>query len=67
MADTDETDDDASRPHLKVRLQVGGGVIGPGKIRLLELLDSVGSISGAAKAMGLSYRRGFLIIETIKG
>lgn len=52
-------------PSLKVRLQVGGGVIGPGKIALLEHIDAEGGISAAARAMGLSFRRAWYLIDTM--
>ncbi len=35
--------------------------IGHGKIRLLELIDQHGSISSAARAMKMSYRRAWLL------
>ena len=52
-------------PSLKVRLAVGGGVIGPGKIELLEHLEREGGITAAAKQMGLSYRRAWYLIDTM--
>jgi len=55
----------SAEPHLKVRLQVGAGVIGPGKIELLERLEAEGSITRAAKGMGLSYRRAWYLIDTM--
>jgi molybdate transport system regulatory protein len=39
--------------------------IGPGKIRLLELIEETGSISGAARRMNMSYRRAWLLVETM--
>ena len=63
-ADREDPDTDVT-PHLKVRLQVGAGVIGPGKIELLERLDTEGSITRAAKEMGLSYRRAWYLIDTM--
>lgn len=39
--------------------------LGPGKIRLLELIGETGSISGAGRAMGMSYRRAWLLIDTL--
>jgi molybdate transport system regulatory protein len=39
--------------------------IGPGKIRLLELIEESGSISGAARHMNMSYRRAWLLVETM--
>src|ERR1700741_165155 len=37
--------------------------IGPGKIRLLEAIDRTGSISQAGRALGMSYRRAWLLID----
>ena len=39
--------------------------VGPGKVRLLELIDHTGSISAAARAMGMSYRRAWLLVEDV--
>lgn len=37
--------------------------IGHGRIRLLELISEHQSISGAAKAMGMSYKRAWYLLE----
>jgi molybdate transport system regulatory protein len=37
--------------------------LGPGKIRLLELIMEKGSIAAAARGMGMSYRRAWLLTE----
>jgi len=50
---------------LKIQLRVGGGVVGPGKVRLLETVEREGGISAAAKVMGLSYRRAWYLIDTM--
>ena len=39
--------------------------LGPGKIRLLELIDEKGSISEAARSMNMSYRRAWLLIDSV--
>lgn len=39
--------------------------MGPGKADLLEAIDSTGSISGAAREMGMSYRRAWLLVDTM--
>ena len=39
------------------------GRVGPGKIALLEAVGRSGSISAAARALGLSYRRAWLMID----
>jgi molybdate transport system regulatory protein len=37
--------------------------VGPGKVRLLEAIQETGSISAAARAMDMSYRRAWLLID----
>jgi molybdate transport system regulatory protein len=37
--------------------------LGPGKVRLLELVGETGSISAAARQMDMSYRRAWLLVE----
>lgn len=39
--------------------------IGPGKVALLEAVDEHHSISAAAKALGMSYRRAWLLIDEL--
>jgi len=39
--------------------------IGPGKIRLLELINEHGSIAAAGRAMDMSYRRAWLLIDNM--
>ncbi len=39
--------------------------LGHGKIRLLELIEAHGSISSAARAMGMSYRRAWLLTDEV--
>jgi len=49
---------------LRMRVTVGEMVaVGPGKIALLEALAREGSITAAAKALGMSYRRAWLLID----
>ena len=55
-------------PRLKLKAQILVGddiALGPGKVELLEWVDRAGSISAAARAMGLSYRRAWLMIDTM--
>ena len=37
--------------------------LGPGKVALLEAIEATGSITGAARAMGMSYRRAWTLLE----
>jgi molybdate transport system regulatory protein len=39
--------------------------LGPGKAKLVDLIDSTGSISAAARAMGMSYRRAWLLVSAM--
>jgi molybdate transport system regulatory protein len=52
--------------HLSIRIDLASGDrIGPGKIALLEAIRSTGSISAAARSIGMSYRRAWLLVEEI--
>jgi molybdate transport system regulatory protein len=51
-------------PSLSLRIDLdAGGRIGPGKIALLEHIASTGSISAAGRAMGMSYRRAWELVD----
>jgi molybdate transport system regulatory protein len=39
--------------------------IGPGKAELLDAIASTGSISESARRMGMSYRRAWLLVDTM--
>jgi molybdate transport system regulatory protein len=42
-----------------------GSRIGPGKAALLESIQSTGSISAAARAMEMDYKRAWLLIDSV--
>jgi len=49
---------------LTIRIDLASdGALGPGKIKLLELVGESGSISAAGRAMGMSYRRAWTLID----
>ena len=51
---------------LKLTVVLDSGArIGPGKVRLLESIGETGSISAAARDMGMSYKRAWLLIDSI--
>jgi molybdate transport system regulatory protein len=53
-----------SAHELSIRLTLAPGqMIGPGKIALLEGVRAEGSISGAARAMGMSYKRAWELVD----
>lgn len=48
---------------LHLRIEFDGLRLGPGKARLLELIRDEGSISAAGRAMGMSYKRAWSLVE----
>ena len=55
-----------SLPSLSVRIDLRPeGRIGPGKIQLLENIRECGSISAAGRAMDMSYKRAWDLVDEI--
>lgn len=53
-------------PELSIRIDLDEAeALGPGKVRLLELVRDLGSISSAGRAMDMSYRRAWLLIDEL--
>lgn len=53
-------------PSLLLRIDLDpAGRIGPGKIELLEKIEALGSISAAGRAMAMSYRRAWELVEEL--
>ena len=51
---------------LSIRVDLAGGVrIGPGKVALLEQIARTGSISAAGRALRMSYRRAWDLVEEL--
>src|SRR5262252_9024059 len=60
-ADTAPTSD-----RLSIRLDLASGAkIGPGKVAVLEEIARSGSISAAGRALGMSYRRTWELVEDL--
>jgi len=52
---------------LSIRIDFEGSEsFGPGKVRLLELIDAHGSIRSAAAAMNMSYRHAWLLLQAVE-
>jgi molybdate transport system regulatory protein len=52
--------------NLSLRVNFGDQkALGPGKIRLLELIEETGSISAAGRAMDMSYRRAWNLVDEL--
>ena len=55
-----------SLPSLSLRIDLDGeDRIGPGKIHLLESIQACGSISAAGRAMDMSYKRAWDLVDEI--
>jgi molybdate transport system regulatory protein len=53
------------KPQAHIRIDFSGTCsIGPGKIGLLEGIERTGSLSAAARALGMSYRRAWLLLHS---
>lgn len=53
-------------PKPRLRILLGAEIaLGPGKADLLDAVARTGSISAAAREMGMSYRRAWLLIDTM--
>ena len=51
---------------VSLRLDLpSGGKVGPGKVALLEAIGQAGSISGAARLLGMSYPRAWNLVEAL--
>ena len=51
------------RFHIRDSRDTTGLAIGPGKVALLEAIEETGSITAAAKKLGMSYRRAWLLVD----
>ena len=50
----------------RIRIKAGEDIaLGPGKVDLLETIETTGSISAAARELGLSYRRAWDLVDTM--
>lgn len=59
---------DSGAPILKIKIQIFCGdeiAMGPGKADLLDAIGRDGSISAAGRAIGMSYRRTWQLVDTM--
>jgi molybdate transport system regulatory protein len=62
------SDPSASDIEIRLRLRIHFGdvlMLGPGKAELLERIRQTGSISAAGRGMGMSYKRAWMLVETL--
>lgn len=62
------TESGRSRPQvIRPRVRLGDSVlIGPGKIELLRAVAEHGSISAAARALGMGYKRAWSLLDELQ-
>ena len=54
------------RVQFRLRVVRGDDIaVGPGKVDLLEAIARDGSITVAARSLGMSYRRAWLLVDTM--
>jgi molybdate transport system regulatory protein len=59
------TNNDSARA-VRLRVEIAGGVsLGPGKADLLEGIRETGSISAAGRAMRMSYKRAWQLVDEL--
>lgn len=53
------------KPQTHIRIDFSGTCsLGPGKVSLLECVERTGSLSAAARSLGMSYRRAWLLLHS---
>ena len=57
---------DEKSPGVRTKLFVADETIGVGKIKLLQLVGETGSISAAARKMGMNYRRAWFLLDSMQ-
>jgi molybdate transport system regulatory protein len=56
----------AQTPTIRLRIDLSpDSALGPGKIALLEHIEATGSLSQAARQLGMSYRRAWLLLNDV--
>jgi molybdate transport system regulatory protein len=54
----------SSKPQIRIMFRKAIAM-GPGKADLLRAIHETGSISAAARSLGMSYRRAWLLVDTM--
>lgn len=66
MTDTNEKKINGARIKIQARVMLDDEIaFGPGKADLLAAIAATGSISGAGKHLGMSYRRAWLLVDAM--
>ena len=54
------------KPGIRLKVYVREDMVGGGKLELLRIVGETGSISSAAKKMGLDYERAWFLLDTLQ-
>ena len=54
------------KPGIRLKVYVREDMVGGGKLELLRIVGETGSISSAAKIMGLDYKRAWFLLDTLQ-
>ena len=54
------------KPGIRLKVYVREDMVGGGKLELLRIVGETGSISAAAKKMGLDYKRAWFLLDTLQ-
>ena len=54
------------KPGIRLKVYVREDMVGGGKLELLKIVGETGSISSAAKIMGLDYKRAWFLLDTLQ-
>jgi molybdate transport system regulatory protein len=54
------------KPGIRLKVYVREDMVGGGKLDLLKTVGETGSISSAAKTMGLDYKRAWFLLDTLQ-
>ena len=55
-----------AEPTPRLRIKFGESMrLGPGKVELLDAVATTGSISAASRALGMSYRRAWILVDEV--
>lgn len=55
----------SARLRIRIVFDHERGMLGPGKAELLGLIEETGSIAAAGRRLGMSYKRAWLLVETM--
>ena len=54
------------KPGIRLKVYVREDMVGGEKLELLKIVGETGSISSAAKIMGLDYKRAWFLLDTLQ-